>query len=146
MCCCCEGRGRHGDRWGGHGHWHEHEHEHEHEHGHWREPEHGSGSGHERGRDAECCGGPEGPAEWGRGEERGGFNWNEQYPFGFRRHFHSPGEELEFLKKYLEGLEKEAAAVREIIAQASKPPEPPRPPEGAAPPPAGEPPVGEPKP
>ena len=151
--CCCGGRGQHDDRWG----WRDHGHRHEHGHGHWHEHEHEHehGPGREHGPDEEC-GPPEeerwhehrderrGPpprdgGECGCGDEREGWNWDERYPFGFRRHFHSRGEEIEFLRRYLEGLEQEAAAVREIIALATKPPEEPKAP-------ASEPPPEEPKP
>lgn len=129
MCCCCEGGGPHG-RWGhghGHGPWHEHGPEGSGPHDRWHEREERPP---ERGRGGECgCGRDQGET----------FNWNESYPFGFRRHFHARGEELEILRQYLDGLEKEAAAVREVIAQAEQPPEPP------APPPPGEP-VVEPQP
>jgi hypothetical protein len=160
MCCCC---GDHGERWGRHGHRHEHGHGYGYEHGHGHQHGHGHGHGDEPGRDEECGPRDDGPRGYeARDERRGppgrdrggegggdgreggregeGFNWNEQYPFGFRRHFHSRDEEIEFLRRYLDGLEKEAAAVREIIALAKDPPGGPSPP---APPaePAGSPPA-----
>ena len=119
MCCCCGERGHHG--WRGHGRGHGH--------GRWHEcgPEEAPPP-RDRGHEREECGAPPPPRERGSececgGEEDAGFNWNESYPFGFRRQFHARGEEVELLQRYLDGLEKEAAAVREAIAQLQQPAE-----------------------
>jgi hypothetical protein len=138
MCCCCAGAGGRG-RWREHGRHHGHHHGYEHHHHgdehhhhgdehHHHEGSHGWGPDGPPDRDR-----PDGPPDrdrggWGRGDGRergddgGRFNWNESYPFGFRRQFHARGEEVELLRRYLEGLEQEAAAVREAIARLRPPP------------------------
>ena len=141
MCCCCGHGGDHGS-WRGrrhrHGHWYEHGHEHHGEHRHHRPHPHDDGPDRppEWDRAAEDCGDERDGREHDGGGGRGRLNWNESYPFGFRRQFHARGEELELLQRYLDGLEKEAAAVREAIAQLQQPEEP-SPAAGDDAPPAG---------